>query len=522
MSGPSRVARQVPRVLWHGTKHEGLPKLKPYLGALWLAYSPHIAAEYAAAGGRGLTGDIWKVVLKNSARIPDLRDLRDPVTRELFTEWQIREKPITESAWKRLMASSKAWVHIEFSSFAFDWLKARVPGFAAGDYVGTSHEHDSVALFDMTAVRSMKRMPAEEAFRQGSTAGYLKRVADKHPHLRTSSKIVPLPAMYKKLVDWATPILAARAVTQLEKRKAEVLVMLNRAPEKRPRFVNEGALRDSLVSVEHGLKEAKKLAHGTRVKAKYEITLPLDTTGWVHEGRVRSYIEESPSYYAMSLDYRLVRELTVVIHNSRNPRHNAKGSYRGGVINLWFPTVFVRGSGRKGVHDYISLSLDTLRHEMVHYSQYVLDAVVNTRQRTKTIPQGKNKGKPLPHAKAVGVPSGGRLRQNRSDSYKRNIQNDGDAGVLDREHSLLDVEFYSRLSDEITEAKRKVSGVKRNMRKEYLSVWVGAKPDVSARFKLHHRYTYSSIEPAVFFVALKKSNRKKWQKAVSEFMSEVL
>jgi hypothetical protein len=159
----SRSGARIPRVLWHGTQHKGLPTLKPYLGTIWLAFSPHIAAEYAAAGRDGLYGEIWKVVLKNSARIPDLRDLKDPLTRALFDEWQVEEGPLSESEFKRLMSDPMAWAKVEFS-FAQDWLEERADGFSLGDSAARIH-HNSVAVFGTSAIQKMTPMPAENAFK---------------------------------------------------------------------------------------------------------------------------------------------------------------------------------------------------------------------------------------------------------------------------------------------------------------------------------------------------------------------
>lgn len=163
---------QAPRVLWHGTKHKGLRTLKPVDGApLWLAFSPHIAAEYAASGHRvdpkkGMRGELWRVTLKNSAHIVDLSDLSDPVTRAVFDLWQVQEEPITESDWVSLMSSPMGWSQIEFSSTE-DWLKERVDGYTLGDSVGPVH-HRSVAIFDASAIRSAEPMAPEDAFRRAS------------------------------------------------------------------------------------------------------------------------------------------------------------------------------------------------------------------------------------------------------------------------------------------------------------------------------------------------------------------
>jgi len=170
---PNRVAARwlqsarTPRVLWHGAQTKGLKALKPHLGTLWLALSPHIAMEYASGGasvrpGGALRGELWRVVLKNSARIPDLRDLRDPVTQALFEKWQTEEGPIDASGWKRLMSDRMAWAKIEFS-FAQDWLEERVDGFSIGDSTG-QHSHNSVAVFDVSPIQSMTPMNPEKAF----------------------------------------------------------------------------------------------------------------------------------------------------------------------------------------------------------------------------------------------------------------------------------------------------------------------------------------------------------------------
>ena len=159
----------VPRVLWHGTKG-GIDKLKTNLDALYLAFSPHVAGEYASTQ-RDPT--IWRVTLKPSAHLIDLRDLNDPVTREFFDEWQQRETgsfAIPEDKWRATFEAANGWTNIDFSGWALPWLSKKVDGVIVGDSSGggaggRGYHHDSVALLNTKALQEATPMKPDQAFK---------------------------------------------------------------------------------------------------------------------------------------------------------------------------------------------------------------------------------------------------------------------------------------------------------------------------------------------------------------------
>ncbi len=120
---------------------------------------------------------------------------------------------------------------------------------------------------------------------------------------------------------------------------------------------------------------------------------------------------------------------------------------------------------------------ETVQHEFVHYAQYVL--------------------KDLSKAKAAGLPSWY--------SQDRNPKED---------HPLLDIEFYSRLRDEVKAFNLSMDtlGIEGPKRKQAAKLWcTGGGGN-----------TIWAEDRSRFFSVLKKHNKAKWKKAVSEFLSKVL
>lgn len=83
-------------------------------------------------------------------------------------------------------------------------------------------------------------------------------------------------------------------------------------------------------------------------------------------------------------------------------------------------------------------------------------------------------------------------------------------------HALQDVEFYTRIEDEIGKFVRKVRRYPLNARRDALQVWVGAKPG-----PLTIEGMPGYVPTADFFSQLKRKQRGKWEKAVAEFVKGV-
>lgn len=151
------------RPLYHGTYHDfEKPKLN-WLGILWLAPNPIVAAQYATPHYSKGPGYVWKVQLKGGAKIVDLSDLSHPAVRELFESINEVKKSMM-GAW-----SEDDWrSHVDFGILEqFKWstkfLKSkRIDGVTCRDSVNTMGvPHDSVALFKLSAIESLERQVVE-------------------------------------------------------------------------------------------------------------------------------------------------------------------------------------------------------------------------------------------------------------------------------------------------------------------------------------------------------------------------
>ena len=168
----SRWLRSTSLVLWHGTGGD-FKRPQRRNGVLWLAFSPHVASRY----GHSLAAVMWRVTLKPSAKIVDLRDLNDPVSRAFYAEyckWG-HWRDIGEGDFLRLLNYST----IENEKWALPFLMKRVDGVVVPDdttsalpvtYTSQNLQHLSIALLDPSAVESFEKMTEEEAFRSRMAA----------------------------------------------------------------------------------------------------------------------------------------------------------------------------------------------------------------------------------------------------------------------------------------------------------------------------------------------------------------
>lgn len=93
------------------------------------------------------------------------------------------------------------------------------------------------------------------------------------------------------------------------------------------------------------------------------------------------------------------------------------------------------------------------------------------------------------------------------DLTERNPQRD--------EHAVQDVEFYTRLADEIDKFARNIKRVPKDQWRDAMRIWVGLAPKKPVKFGP------LTLRPAEFFAVLKRKQPEKWKKAVSEFVKGV-
>lgn len=142
--------------LWHGTRHD-VEKLRLNLTnkTLWLTDEQDVAWLY---GNRGQAQSwMWEVHLKPKAKVLDLKDLSNPLIRELKDLISgVREStwgPITDEMWSSFadfgIVEGYAWVPGFFKSRGVD-------GIWVDDQIG-SRKHRSVALFRLSAIQDASK-----------------------------------------------------------------------------------------------------------------------------------------------------------------------------------------------------------------------------------------------------------------------------------------------------------------------------------------------------------------------------
>jgi hypothetical protein len=148
----------------------------------------------------------------------------------------------------------------------------------------------------------------------------------------------------------------------------------------------------------------------------------------------------------------------------------------------------------------------SVEHELIHYTQDLLRVLTQTQEAG------------LPSARTPGY----QQEQSRDYGYV------GEETEADIAHALDDVEFYTRLKDEVRAFNRKIQRMELPDGPEAHTFWSRARkltiadassvrdsgPRLSARID---GIAYGPVEPSFFFKALRAAPAK-WRKAVGEFM----
>ncbi len=177
--------------------------------------------------------------------------------------------------------------------------------------------------------------------------------------------------------------------------------------------------------------------------------------------------------------------------------------------------------------------LKTVHHEIIHMLQFILTDLKSTKD--KEVWHG------LPSKKLrdpAATDPMGRLRPDIVEQYKRQKEYPGDprdqyamkrwefekkmvdktrgtGGIVP--HSLMDVEFYTYLSDGVKYFNKASEGESPNLRLEHAKLWVGAPNKFAELAQKEGIINYMFASPDPFFMWLKNQAPKKWQKAVKEF-----
>jgi len=223
------------------------------------------------------------------------------------------------------------------------------------------------------------------------------------------------------------------------------------------------------------------------VKVSVSRPFIIDLTGW-------KYVEKIPDWQTILHNDPRFKTLTVVLFGQMHPDRGGQWSSYRMELQVDAPTEIP-----DRVSDFnssLGVLEEGLDHEMRHLAQSVLGWLK------------KDKGTP-------GFPSKSILPTN-EDASKFPLDPNDPKRVT---HALRDVEFYTRLGDEVRQFLLNIKKIPKHTWRWALGSWVGLTskeappPEVSqARW---------GLDPTQFFSMLKKHQPQKWRKAVSEFEKAV-
>jgi len=154
-------------VLYHGSQEQFSEPQLNNDGILWLAYNPENAIPYGKKYWKPQHGHLWKVELESTAKILDLRDLKNqPSEEELELVRQIK-KMVSDTRETNIgyAISDDRWA--EWADFglleAYPWIRKRlmshnVDGATVNDQQHI-YKHPSVALFNLKAIKKTHQEP---------------------------------------------------------------------------------------------------------------------------------------------------------------------------------------------------------------------------------------------------------------------------------------------------------------------------------------------------------------------------
>ena len=286
--------------------------------------------------------------------------------------------------------------------------------------------------------------------------------------------------MVEAISAWVVGVVATEALRQVAERRDELAVggVWWQQTTTGPFAIGaddasrlRGEVVDELDRVE---AEAKRLGGHTPsgpAPRDYTDRFPLDLSGWPHAAMVERRIAERRARDPGSLWMfdRMYDPITVVVYRTLKEGRgkNIAATWRDGFLTVWgLPSHLHR---EREFRSYVVQLRRTIRHELQHLAQDLL------REATGVDAAGGHRTRSSPH------PDGLHPRD---------------------EHALRDVEFHTRLQDAIEE-------------------YGGGADNASIRSYVSDGPMVPGVEPHDFFAALKRYDRRKWVRAVSEFLGAV-
>lgn len=339
------------------------------------------------------------------------------------------------------------------------------------------HEHgDEYVVFDPKNVKPVR------AFHAGSG----------EPLSKTASRIDAPPVMLKEITEWVWSLMASEILRNVERVRGH-----RKNPIRWQRTVallGEDEAWGTLVDLAETERLAKKyggkMPSGPLPKA-YTKDFPVDLRGWKHERYVKDLLDAGKGSPLASI----FMGHPITVQWITSPRHapsrvrgpggsTPKGTWDAiGLLRLFMSAP--SGGDPRMIKRQMNEVARVVRHELQHLAQTVLENATNL--DTAGLPAGGERGRVSPHS------------------------------TTEDEHALRDVEFYTRLQDDIDEFLRLrekfgPAGDDRVTRKA-IGVWVGEEPAQDVGMW--------SLRPSRFFTELRKHDRRKYRKAVGEFWAAV-
>ena len=297
---------------------------------------------------------------------------------------------------------------------------------------------------------------------------------------RTGGILKAPPRMVEAISEWLMGVVGTEALRQVAEQREAIEIggewWLQTTTGPFALSLEEaGRLRDEKVEE---LNQVEEVA--TQLGARppsgpaprdYTRTFPLNLTGWPHAAMVEQRLSERRKRDPKSLWFfdQMYDPITVVLYRTLKESRGAQvaATWRQGFLTVWGLPPYLHRV--REFQPYLNELRSLIRHELQHLSQDLL-------------------------REATGVDSAGGLRTRSSPTTEKlNFTDD---------HALRDVEFHTRLQDAI-------DGYRGDTHNAALRSYVAAGPVVRGS------------EPNAFFLALKRNDRRKWERAVSEFVREV-
>ena len=309
---------------------------------------------------------------------------------------------------------------------------------------------------------------------------------------KTASRIDAPPAMLKEITEWVWSLMASEILRNVERVRGH-----RKNPIRWQRTVDLlgedeawGTLVDLAETERLAKKYGGKMPSGSLPKA-YTKDFPVDLRGWKHERYVKDLLDAGKGsplasiFMGHPITVQWVTSPTHAPSRVRGPGGSTpKGTWDAiGLLRLFMSAP--SGGNPRMIKRQMNEVARVIRHELQHLAQTVLENATNI--DTAGLPAGGERGRVSPHS------------------------------TTEDEHALRDVEFYTRLQDDIDEFLRLrekfgSAGDDRVTRKA-IGVWVGEEPAQDVGMW--------SLRPSRFFTELRKHDRRKYRKAVGEFWAAV-